>query len=260
MIFLKIFLLAYIVSADQLLIKNAQIVNPEEQTIVAGDIFIENGIIKKIFKGGESAPEKINGQTINVNKMWVVPGFIDMHVHSWGNPSPSSNEKKYPDQEVGHEKSSRAMLYAGVTAFLNLGADDKEIFEVRKKQRDHKFIGADFFIAGRPFGFWNSKNSKMAKIEVDKFSKLNPDVMKIILDSTSDKQTISKDTFKTLVEEGKARHLKIIVHIGSWKDAKMAVDAGVDAITHLYEEEDLPNELLKIMKEKNVYFIPTMAV
>jgi len=67
---------------DQILIKNAVIIDGTGSDRFKGDIFIENGLIKKI--GTFPIPENLSGQPIDASGRIVSPGFIDTHSH--GNP------------------------------------------------------------------------------------------------------------------------------------------------------------------------------
>jgi dihydroorotase len=59
-------------------IKGGRIIDPASGTDIIGDIELEKGIIKGIFKGGK--PSK-NSPSIDAKGKWVIPGLIDMHVH-----------------------------------------------------------------------------------------------------------------------------------------------------------------------------------
>lgn len=60
-----------------LLIKNGTVINPGDKTEVKADVLTEDGIIKKI------APEQTvkADKTIDAAGCFVMPGFIDLHVH-----------------------------------------------------------------------------------------------------------------------------------------------------------------------------------
>ncbi len=60
-----------------LLIKNGTVINPGDQTQVEADVLVEDGMIKKI---GAALPVKAE-RVIDAAGCYVMPGFIDMHVH-----------------------------------------------------------------------------------------------------------------------------------------------------------------------------------
>ncbi len=61
----------------KILIKNGRIINPADGTDKVSDMLVENGIVKEISQNINTSADKI----IDANKMWVTPGFIDLHVH-----------------------------------------------------------------------------------------------------------------------------------------------------------------------------------
>ncbi|MCD4780208.1 MAG: dihydroorotase [Candidatus Omnitrophica bacterium] len=88
-----------------LLIKNAKIVGPDKIALKAQNILIEKGMIKEIT--GEECPSNI--KTIDARGCYVVPGFIDLHVHF--------REPGREDKET-IETGSKAAVKGGFTTVL----------------------------------------------------------------------------------------------------------------------------------------------
>jgi imidazolonepropionase-like amidohydrolase len=61
------------------------------------------------------------------------------------------------------------------------------------------------------------------------------------------------------VKTSKEYGLKSYVHIGVWEDAREAIKAGAVIINHL-GESSIPDDLVGLAKENNVYWIPTLAL
>ena len=61
----------------KLLIKNGRVIDPASKMDVESDILIENGEIAKIAKNIKTKADK----TIQAKGCFVMPGFIDLHVH-----------------------------------------------------------------------------------------------------------------------------------------------------------------------------------
>lgn len=61
----------------RLLIKNGRVIDPASKTDAVSDVLIEDGKIVKIEKEIKEKAEK----TINAKGCFVMPGFIDLHVH-----------------------------------------------------------------------------------------------------------------------------------------------------------------------------------
>lgn len=65
-----------------LCVKNGMIIDPVEERIYGGDLWIEKGIIKKIVereRGQEQIPE--HAKVLDVAGLFIGPGLIDTHVH-----------------------------------------------------------------------------------------------------------------------------------------------------------------------------------
>lgn len=60
-----------------LLIKNGTVINPGDKTEQKADVLVEDGIIKKIVSGQSVKADRV----VDASDCYVMPGFIDMHVH-----------------------------------------------------------------------------------------------------------------------------------------------------------------------------------
>lgn len=60
-----------------ILIKNGQVINPATQMDAVADVLVENGVVTEIAKGIKAKADRV----INAKGCFVMPGFIDMHVH-----------------------------------------------------------------------------------------------------------------------------------------------------------------------------------
>jgi dihydroorotase len=88
-----------------LLIKNGTVINPGDQTQAEADVLVEDGMIKKI---GAALPVKAE-RVIDAAGCYVMPGFIDMHVHL-----------RDPGQEYKEtvETGLRAAVHGGFTTIV----------------------------------------------------------------------------------------------------------------------------------------------
>jgi dihydroorotase len=95
--------------ADQMLIKNATIINEGEQ--FTGSILIEKELIREIYRGSNSLPSQIQAETIDATGQILIPGVIDDQVH-------------FRDPGLVHKGSikteSKAALAGGVTSFMDM--------------------------------------------------------------------------------------------------------------------------------------------
>jgi imidazolonepropionase-like amidohydrolase len=99
-------------NAQDLVLTNARIVDSATKTIVRGALWTQAG---RIVGRGTRVPAGVKGERIDLMGKWVIPGLVDLHVHSFGNTAP-------PDvaDALGTQDLSMRLLHAGVTAFLDL--------------------------------------------------------------------------------------------------------------------------------------------
>lgn len=124
---LFVLLLMHAAPAQDLLLKNAHIVDPATRQVTSGSIVIHNGTIAQITA---DAPAGFTGTVVDAGGKWVIPGLNDMHVHSFGNVGPGNQM-----QLMGTEQSAKVMLYCGVTGFLDLFSAEDQILALRNLQR-----------------------------------------------------------------------------------------------------------------------------
>ena len=60
-----------------LLIKNGQVINPATQTNEVLDLLVEDGKVKEMAAGITKQADRV----IDAKGCYVMPGFIDLHVH-----------------------------------------------------------------------------------------------------------------------------------------------------------------------------------
>ena len=88
-----------------ILIQNGQVINPATGMNEVADVFVENGVVSKIAKGIKDKADK----KINAKGCFVMPGFIDMHVHL--------RDPGFEDKET-IETGCRAAAHGGYTTIL----------------------------------------------------------------------------------------------------------------------------------------------
>lgn len=237
-------------------------------------MLLRDGLVAWI--GTDSAPPA--ARVLEASGKFLMPALFDMHVHAWGNPSPLPG----PDQACGVAQTARLMLYCGVVGFLDLGSDEATIFSFRDRQRRTGAPGADLYAAGAVIGhlvashrakapaiardqlatkrFRAAQNAQQARRHVRALKALRADVVKIMYDHTGQGMNMPRAVLTALVREAHRLDMKVVVHIGNWQDAADAVAEGVDAITHLWDEDDIPVSLVKKWARRGVRSIPTQPV
>jgi imidazolonepropionase-like amidohydrolase len=249
-----------------------------KEVIEKRDLFICDGVIVDEEKGRECY-----GREIDVEGKWLIPSLHDMHVHAKAQTGGDGNYYN----EMSPSEEARLFLAAGVTSFLDAMQDEKVVFPARDAQNDETFLESDILCVGAAFtptgGHGTEYNLPPSSYRIvdtpsDVVRELNdiaskkPDAIKIMYDhrgilgeTIKDGEkgalgvAMKKDVMTTLVRQSKSLGLKPYVHIGVWKDARDAIEAGATIINHL-GESPIPADLADLAKRHNVYWIPTLTL
>ena len=222
----------------ELLLKNAKIVLKDR--VIEGDILTADGIIRDIIdrKSPVKAETLEAENSIDLDGKYVVPGFIDVHIHG-------SNGADAMDGTAEALKTiSSYIATKGTTKFLatTLTSSKEELINVLKiaaDLQDKEIDGATIFgvhMEGPYFdieykGAQNEKYMKPAtEKEIKDYLDVKPGLVKMMSLSPHTEQSI--ETIKFLKENG------VIVSVGhsaaKFNDVMKAVDAGLSHSTHTF--------------------------
>lgn len=145
-----------------LVIKNARIISPENQSIssasyivIDGDDIVFIGIHKPNLKG--------TFKTVNAKGKYIIPGLIDSHVHVTGSDALSDKEELENPEIVKNFRNQlpKSYLYFGYTTLIDLGTAKPERlskFNNAKIKPDLYYVGGGAVI-GNGYGLsnWNDE-------------------------------------------------------------------------------------------------------
>jgi len=244
---------------------NANVVDPATREVRRGNLLIRDG---KIASAPAKPPADFKGRTLDLNGKWVIPGLIDLHTHTYGNVDTSGK----PIDRPNPPGVAVRMLYAGVTAFLDLFGAEDEQFNTRAQQRAGVLGGADMFSSlscitatgghGTEYGVKAriADSPEEARQAVESLFARRPDVIKIIYElGLGLRPSIDKPTLLAAVSAARQNNIKTVVHVATWQDVRDAVEAGATAITHT-PGGPIPEDLARLMASRMVASIPTLTV
>lgn len=236
-----------------------------------GVVVIEGDRIKEIVFGEATVSA---GQVIDVTGKTVLPGLIDLHVHTMSESGPIGDYS----QEIHLFEHMKAMLRSGVTSYLDLGSAEHVIFDLRTRVRSGMVLGPRVFAvgplltptgghpcyAGSPPGdfcvFVDSPDQ--AAPSVEKLAAKRPDLVKIVIEGGQSKHLprMTAETTAAITRAAGEEKLSVIAHVSSASDVSDALDAGVRLFAHIPSEERISPELARRMAELGAVVVPTLAV
>lgn len=68
------------------------------------------------------------------------------------------------------------------------------------------------------------------------------------------------EIYRVIITEAHHHNIKVAAHVYYLEDARQLVDAGIDVLAHSIRDEEADDALITAMKQKNVYYIPTLCI
>lgn len=292
-IFMKRFLLlaismcSFFAQAQKTLLHCGQLIDVnklevlKEQTIV-----VEGNKITAVLSG--YAKPAAGDKAVDLKKMTVMPGLIDMHVHIESETSPTRYLDAFTQNEADIAFSSLRFaernLMAGFTTVRDLGGTGVNIAMRKAIQKGH-VVGPRIYTAGKSIsttgghadptngyrsnlmgdpgpkeGVINSKED--AYKAVRQRYKDGSDVIKITasggvlsMSANGESPMFTEEEIKAIVSAAKDYGFKVAAHCHGTEAMKRAIRGGVNSIEHgsLMDEEIFP-----LMKEYGTYLVPTI--
>ncbi|KYG11306.1 amidohydrolase [Sorangium cellulosum] len=236
-------------------------------------VVIEGDRVKQVVFG-ERDVEVSGGEVVDVAGKTVLPGLIDLHVHSLSVAGPYA----YIDGDLHLEDHTKAMLRAGVTSYLDLGSPQRVIFEQRARIDAGELLAPQLFAAGpllTPTGghpcyrgsppgdlclFIDAPDDVAGAFEA--LLPRRPDVIKVVLESGGSRllPRLSRPSVASIAEAAAAAGVPVIAHATEAVDIEAALDAGVTLFAHVPDQERISPELARRMAAAGAVVVPTLVV
>jgi imidazolonepropionase-like amidohydrolase len=255
-----------------------------------GTVVVSGGVIQSV--GGQAAPA--GAATIDLGDATLLPGFIDAHTHLTMEYNPDYSgamlldlRRTVSEEAIRATANARKTLMAGFTTVRDLGSSSFIDVGLRNAIEAGVVPGPRMLIsvhalgstgghcddsAGFRFGLFNHESGPedgvinspdQARYAVRFNVKYGADVIKIcasggVLSPTDDVDVpqLSQAELTALVDEAHTLRRKAAAHAHGAEAAKRAIRAGIDSIEH---GTFLDDEALRMMHERGVYLVPTLA-
>lgn len=207
------------------------------------------------------------GATIkDLSGKFVMPGIIDSHVHL-GMMHDVTQDEKYETPENVQADLKQYAAY-GVTSVQVLGTDKDFVLQMRNQQRKSRPSMARIFSAGQGtvikggygglVGVTHPVSTpEEARKLVDEQAAKGVDFIKLWVDD--ERKTIPVKmppaVSAAAIDEAHKKHLRAVAHIFYLADAKELIREGINGFAHMVRDQPVDNELLSMMKAKNVWMV-----
>jgi imidazolonepropionase-like amidohydrolase len=242
-------LLSSIAAAQTTALTHATVINGSGAPPVRDvTIVMENGRIRDMGPG-LAAPA--GATVVDLTGKLVTPGIINGHGHV-GPPPRDPQLRQYA-------------LY-GVTTTTSMYFDQDDVREFKQRQKAGDLRGARILTVmyrfmSEPFKPGSeAKTPEEARAKVDEIVAKDTDFVKVWIDAQGGRHPKLTPEFTAAVMDQAKKHNKIrMAHIVELADARRIVDQGVNILVHNVRDQEIPDDFIATLKEKNVSVISTLA-
>lgn len=252
-------------------------------TLITGDgrgpiedaaMLVDEGLIVSV---GPSATAEfpLGTETVDLSGRVVMPTLHSLHTHvGYLDEDNTMTAESYSRESIIEDLNRHA--YYGVGAVLVLGSDpDDTAFQIREDQRQGRVGGAELYTAGRGItseGGWPTiiaaiadapqqvSTEEEAREAVRALAAARVDAVKLWVDDAGGRlQKLAPELYRAVIDEAKKNELLTMAHVFYLEDAKGLVEAGVDGLAHSIRDREVDDELIEMMREQDVFYVPTLS-
>jgi imidazolonepropionase-like amidohydrolase len=244
--------------AGDFVITNARVFDGNGMLPRAG-VVVRGGTIRAVgfdVSGADGIPR------VDAEGATLLPGFIDAHVH------------------VRDAEDLRQALRFGATTVLDMGAlvDPRALFALRKAaaavsdMADLRLAG---FYANAPPG--DAPPDPRSSVEIPPVASVEAarefvavrraegaDYIKIVIHGARTAQTgvpsLDAPRVKALIEAAHLNGLLAVAHVETLNDVRIAIDAGIDGLMHVWREGGPAPEVAQRLAARPAFVVPTLSV
>jgi imidazolonepropionase-like amidohydrolase len=213
-------------------------------------VLIKDG--KILAAGAADVAGSTEGYTrVDLKGAYVLPGFINAHVHS-----------------LYDEANFKRWLSAGVTTVRDVGFSDAPGYlshrdAINRGASNARLISATPMITrAGGYGTVYVTDAESARRMVDKYVKMGVDIVKIAIEDDLQGRTwplLSAEEVRAIVTEAHAAGKWVAAHVSHVRNLQVALDAGVDDIAHMVVEPLAP-EMARAIAAKGIMWVPTLEL
>ena len=211
----------------------------------------------KFLAVGPAADVEIpaGAEQVDLAGRFVTPGLIVGHGHVGGSKGLETGAAIYTEQNLVDQLG----LYAryGLTTVVSLGGDGREAVQLRNLQGTPDLKRARIFLAGKII---DADTPDAARLMVDEDAAMGVDLIKIrVDDNLGTTKKMMPEIYQAVIEQAHKHNLPVAVHLYYLDDAKAVLKAGADFIAHSVRDKEVDQELIDLLKQRNICLCPTLT-
>ena len=262
-----------------LVLRGATVLDGLGGRIINARVVIRGNKIAEVSLDDDRVPLPEGARVENLQGKFLVPGLFDSHVHWGGSGGVGASAIERTDDRLAHDLS--ATLAAGVTSVVSLTDNLKEMRALANDVASGKRNAPRTFYSGPSITAKGGHPSEMfsflpglaelltrqvetpeaARAAIAELDRERVDIVKLVLEpgfASRPLPRLREEVFRAAMAEAKTRRMRTTVHVGTDRDARLAIDAGANGIEHT--ARGMTDDTIALMAAKKITFTPTLVV
>ncbi len=209
--------------------------------VIEGDHVVAAGKSGAVSIPKDAAVQDMTGKTI-------MPALINLHGHLGLSSNGADSAAGHYTQENVVKQLNKYLSY-GIGTVASFGQDEDPIYSVRGAQR-----------AGTVDSRYRPQTADEARADERELATHHPDYIKMWVDDGLGRGTkMQPAVYQAIIDEGHKQHIRVFAHEFYLGDAKALLAAGLDGFAHSIRDQPVDDDLIKTMKAKGTFLIPTLV-
>lgn len=236
-----------------------------------GTVLMQDGVI---VATGKNVALPAHAKIMDRSGETVLPGLISDHSHIGQLKGVVTGPQFYTVDNIVPELAQYRRY--GVSTVTALGNNVPHVFDPMRKDAHMGLLPTDLFGVDQGIGvprgappvnvapdqLFRPRTPEDARKNVDTMAEEGTDLVKIWVDDFDHSLPVKMDPaiIAAVVDEAHKKHLRVAAHIHDLDDAEHVVAAGVDILAHGVRDKPVPSSLVQILKERGIWYIPTLQL
>ena len=271
-------------AAEKIALAGGTVINPRDGRIIPNGVVLINGDTIESVTPAAEANVPADARTVDCKGKFILPGYIDTHVHFFQSGGLFTrpdvvdlNEVRPYAAELAAIKRALPDTFArhlrsGITSVIDIGGPLWN-FEVRKLARETAkaprvaIAGPLISSVARPQldrgdpPIVPVTDPAKAREMVKKLSRDKPDFIKVWYVVSPDSPVEKfRPIVQALVEESRRHKLRVAVHATELEAARVAVELGADLLVHSVTDKPVDEAFVRLMQARGTILTPTLVV